>query len=178
MKTIFKIQVTFLLAICLGSCSSAQLISNKSPEFNDTSSRIYIVLGGDRDASYFMKSLRYYLHTDLKESGVTSKVYIPNALALNNENTYKEEIRNFKPDLVLFIEATKVASKQQYNQYPNTSTSNQSYAEFELELSKPSETDLIWKSIMSVSGNLLSMPPAKKASKAILKQFIEDGIII
>lgn len=174
MKRTFKIQLFLLLIFCMSSCASAGLLSNKSSEFDKPVSRIYVVMGGNNNAGHLIKSIRYYLHKEFSDNMVVSKFFIPSSLALSNDKTIKNQIQSFKPDVVLFIDATNV-SRSQGGMY---STSPYDYAELELQISKPGETDLLWKGEMSVTGNLFSNAPGKKASKAIRKQLIKDNVIV
>lgn len=172
--------VTLFLAT---SCVTSKITSNKSTDFNDKISKLYIVVKGTDSAEPFFESFTAELGNSLTQKGIESKVKYYDPLSLESENDANQNITDYKPNLVMIINQTE--SRQTMNSGFNNGFGNAGWGygnsntggTFDVKIFQPNSKTPVWRANLKADGQFGLKSAAKKACETLIEKLIEDKLL-
>jgi hypothetical protein len=169
-----KTRIIFSVLIFTFSCASSKIDSNKSPEFTQKVSKIYITLRVSEGSRNFFRPFIYdYLQPELKKHNVETTVYDFGSLSLESDKDVIGKINVYNPDVVMSIVQTERRATTGY--YGNGETG----ATMDIKMFLPGKENPIWRASLKVDGNfeIASYAASKKATARLIEKLQQDDII-
>lgn len=171
-KIIQSILTLSLLTILFTSCVTTKIDSNKSSDFNQKVSRIYITARGSDSSKEFMKALTNYLKVELNKHGVESMVYYFDPLSLETEKDLGDKINNYNPDVVMSIGQTERRSTA--GPYGGVTETG---ATLDIRLFVPNRDNPVWRGSLKADGSFGVGTTSQSSAIKIVEKLKLDGVI-
>lgn len=161
------------------SCVTTKITSNKSADFNEKISKLYIIMKGTESVEPFFKSFSSELVNSLTLKGIESKVVLSDPLSLESEIDVNQKIIDYKPNLLMIIQQTE--SRQTVNSGFGSSGwgygSSDTGATFDVKFFQPNLKNPIWRGNLKADGQFGLRSSASKACEAFIAKLIEDKLL-
>jgi len=173
MKKIYSIGILFLLT----SCVTSKITSNKSPDFNEKITKLFIMVKGTDSAKSFFKSFTSQFSNSLSQRGIESKTHYFDPLSLESESDINKKNSSYNSNLIMIINQTE--SRQTINQngfgwgYGGTNTGGT----FDVRIFQPNSKNPVWRGNLKADGQFGLQTSAKKATEKLIEKLIEDGLL-
>lgn len=171
-KLIKSILTLAILITLFSSCVTTKIDSNKSPDFNQKISKIYITARGSDSSKEFMKSLTNYLKVELNKHGVECTVHYFDPLSLETEKDLGEKIKNYNPDVVMSIGQTERRSTAGY--YGSVTETG---ATLDIRMFIPNRENPVWRGSLKADGSFGVGTTAQSSAVKIVEKLKLDGVI-
>lgn len=174
MRGVFRKWLALGLIISVASsCTTTKISSNKSPDFNQKVSRVFLTVRGSEGSKKFMQPLATSLQSELKNHGVESSHHYFDPLSLETEKDLIQKIREYNPDVVMSIVQTERRSTS--GQYGNAETG----ATLDIRLLIPNQDKPVWRASLIVDGNfeVAAGSAAQQSASKLIEKLKMDGII-
>jgi len=173
MKVIFLnfFALGFIITLA-SSCTTTKIDSNKSPNFNQKVSKIFLTVRGSEGSKEFMKPLTTSLVSELTTHGVECNYYTFDPLSLETDKDLIEKIKIYNPDVVMTVVQTerRVTS--------GSMGRAETGATLDIRLFIPNQDNPVWRASVKVDGNFeVALNPAKQTTAKIIEKLKMDGII-
>ena len=167
-----RLFIALVMTLTFQSCISTKIESNKSPDFNQKISKIYITVKGS--SQKYMKQLTGYILSGLKSHGVEAVVYYYDPLSLDTEKDILEKIKAYNPDLVMSIGQTEKRATSNYYYGTNTTVTG---ATLDIKLFIPDKENPVWRASLKTDSDLGVVNASESSAKKIISKMKDDGII-
>ena len=152
----------FWLLLILTGCTSANIVSNKSPDFENTSNKVFFEIESSLKMTSFYKNFMNELNLLLTLNDVESTYSI-------NENS-SDKIFKYEPSVVIKIRQTSSSrNSDHFIENPG--------ATFDLQLFKPQGENMLWRSTLTLNSYSNINQAAKTGAKTLMNKMIDDNII-
>ncbi len=182
MKTIVHFgAIAILVASMFTSCAVAKIEANKSKQFNEKLSSIFIAVEGEPFYAEFINTIVDEMQKELKTKGVKVEINLHQALSLENEEDFKARVDELNPNAVLLIKENSVYVNAVNNPtYIFLSAAsaelNKKYL-YDFRLTSQASNKIIWRATLNSNVLLLTQAIAKEAALKMIKQMELDGLI-
>lgn len=165
------------------SCVTSKITSNKSTDFNEKISKLYIVVKGTDSAESFFESFTAELGNSLTQKGIESKVKYSDPLSLESENDVNQYINDYNPNLIMIVNQTE--SRQTMNSGFNNGFGNTGWGygssntggTFDVKIFQPNSKNPIWRANLKADGQFGLKTSTKKACEKLIEKLIEDELL-
>ena len=165
------------------SCVTSKITSNKSPDFNEKITKLYIILKGTDSAEPFLKAFEKELSNSLTIKGIESKVNYSDPLSLESESDANQNITDYKPNLLLVINQTE--SRQTMNGGFNNGFGNAGLGygsvntggTFDVKIFQVNSKNPVWRGNLKADGQFGLKSSAIKACETLIAKLIEDKLL-
>lgn len=159
-----KILLLSLLILVLQSCATVNISSNTDTGYTRKPKKIYIEVRCKKDMNQFCNNLTNGLRIDFKSKAIETESHVYDRLALENEESRNQEIKNYNPEAILLIQQTVTGIEN------NT---------FELTIIDPIAKKPVWKSELSTTVGAYGDADqlVKKSRKTIINKLTADGLL-
>ncbi|MDN5204619.1 hypothetical protein QQ008_24720 [Fulvivirgaceae bacterium BMA10] len=168
-----KIALGFV--IILSGCISANITSNKAPDFNEKIGRLYIVVRGSDNAKHFFDSFNNYLDQSLKSKGVETSYHYFGPLSLESEEDVDNKIKEFGPKLLMTIQQTE--SRNTIHRHETSLTTTNTGASFDIRLIRPDSKSTMWRANLSSFASYGLSGSAKSSVDKLIEKLTTDGLL-
>ncbi len=171
-KSPHRLFFAVITTLLFQSCVSTKIESNKSPDFNQKVSKIYIKVQGS--SQKYMKQLIDYILPELKSHGIEAATYYYDPLSLDSEKDILEEIKAYNPDVVMSIGQTeKRATSNNYYGTHATVTG----ATLDIKIFIPGKENPVWRASLKTDSDFGVANASESSAKKIINKLKDDGII-
>lgn len=164
----------FLVSIFSSGCVTSKITSNKSPDFNEKISKVYLLIKGSKGAKEFSYSFKTaFLHA-LSARGITSDYYVMDELALESDKDINEKILKFNPQVVMVMTQTESES---YSQNNFGGSHNISSGVFDIKMMTSESDKPVWRASLEAYGGYGIDMAVKKSVKRLIDKLTIDKLI-
>jgi hypothetical protein len=161
-----------LLLMILTSCVTANITSNKSPDFTQKVQKIFITGRSSEASKAYLQSVVRYTQTYLKAHKVETEFYYFDQLSLVSDSELNDRINQYNPDAVMVINETERRSRQgQFYQTINSGST------CDIKLFLIGKDNPVWRASLVADGNQGVEEASEQASKYLYDKLKTDGII-
>lgn len=168
---------TILVGISLTSCTSINVISNKSESFNKRIQKIYIICEGTRNQTTFYSVFRNLMHQALSLRGVDSEIKVKHYLSLETDSAIYAKVNAYRPEVVVVVNQSEAAKMKIVNTGPQGSGgyahgygSAKAMDVFDLIMTEYPKKDPVWRASLEVGSSEDNSFSAEGAVKALIKK--------
>lgn len=152
----------------LSGCTSSKITSNKSPEFNDKLSKVFLVMRSGTGSKEFAYSFKTAFLRSLESRGIASAYHIYDPLSLESEKQVSEKIEKFNPQALIIINQTE---SRGYN------AKNVIGGVFDIRIMLQNSDAPIWRANLDANGESGIEYAVDKAVKKLIDRLIVDKMI-
>lgn len=170
-----KKAVSILALFILTSCGTSHIASNKSPDFNEKISRLFIMIKGADSSHQFFQRFTGDFNIALEEKGIESETYYFDHLSLDPESDINGKISSYQPNLTMTINQTE--SRKLVTSHGFISSTTDTGGSFEVQIFQPNSKKPVWKAYLQADSEFGLEIAAKKACQKLITQLIEDKLL-
>ncbi len=168
----FQIFSICILAIYLQSCITASIVSNKSPDFTNKISKIYVLSRSSPASKAYVISATNLMSQKLNAKGITNTFYYMDELALESEKSILKKVEEYKPDVYMIMSETERRTKVgQFGITTNTGCT------MDLKMFIPDRETPVWRATLTADGSMGVEEAYEKAALYFMEKLKADGII-
>ena len=161
-----------LMITLLGNCVTTNMQSDKSPDFTQKISKIYITVKTTGSSKMYMKAFAKYTLTALKTHNVEAAVHYFDPESSERANDILKKIKNYNPDVIMEVEQTE--SRMASGAHRNGTVTG---ATLDIKLYLPNKESPVWKGSLKADGSLGLASAAQSSAKKIVQKLKVDGMI-
>jgi hypothetical protein len=163
-----------VLAFLLGSCVSSNIRSNKSPDFNEKITKLFIIGKVGEKAKYFYSALATNFVASLKEKGIEVRTFYVDPLSLDSDEDMTKRIALYDPNLVMIINQTE--SRENVNGF-GFGGGFTIGGTFDIKMFQPNSKNPVWRANLKADSSVDLKDAAKNANKKLVEKLIEDKLL-
>jgi len=166
--------VLLFLIVATSGCVTSSISSNKSPDFNQKITRLYLVIRSSKGAKEFSYSFKTEFLRTLSSRGIVTDYEVLDELALESDKDLTDKISNFGPQVVMVMNQTE--SKSNAGQTFGASH-NISGGTFDIKLLLPASDKPVWRASLDAYGDSGIEAAVDKSVRNLVTKLTEDGLI-
>ena len=159
-------------ALLVSGCVHTKIESNKSPDFHQPVSKIYVTVKGS--SQKYMKRLSDNMQAALDSAGIQAVTYYYDPLSLDTEKDVEEKIKAYHPDLVMLIGQTE---RRAYSGSRSTTNRLETGLTLDIRLFIPDKEKPVWRANLRADSDFGINHASENSAKKIIHQLKEDGMI-
>ncbi|MEM6721286.1 MAG: hypothetical protein AAF611_18305 [Bacteroidota bacterium] len=165
--------IPLVFVLLLTSCVTSNIRSNKSPDFNEKITKLFVIGKVADNSKFFYGSLATNFVASLKDRGVEVRTYYIDPLSLEPEEDITKRIKLYNPNLIMMISQTE--SRVQSDGFGFVGVA--SGGTFDVKIFKPNSKNPSWRANLKIDTAANLENAAKKANQTLVEKLIEDGLL-
>jgi|HubBroStandDraft_6_1064221.scaffolds.fasta_scaffold490038_2 hypothetical protein len=170
---------TVLLLSCyvlllLGCGPVVHLSANKSPDYNEKLTKVYLLIRSAKGASKFADGFKAGFLSEMTKRNIAADSYVIEPLALEGDKDITARIAQYGPQAVVFMNQTESVSTSGGT---FSKTNPVTSATFDIKILLPGSDKPVWRGNMVASGNSHVTEAVEKAVTTLIRQMATDGLI-
>lgn len=161
-----------LLIVLLTNCVTTNIQSDKSSDFTQKISKIYITVKAVGSSKMYMKALTKYTLMELKNHDVEATVHYFDPGSSERANDILKKIKNYNPDVIMELQQTEKRMASGAHR-KGTETG----ATLDIKLYLPNKSVSVWSGSLKAEGSLGLASAAQSSAKKIVQKLKSDGVI-
>ncbi|MEZ4797723.1 MAG: hypothetical protein R2785_11215 [Flavobacteriaceae bacterium] len=160
------------------SCVTSKITSNKSPNFNEKISKLYVMVKGTDSAKPFFYSFTDELRASLKSKGIESTVKYIDPLSLESESDINQGINDFGANLIMIINQTesRTTVNNGYGWGWGSSGTNTG-GTFDVQIFQLNSKNPVWRANLKADGSFGLKSSAKLACEKLIGKLLQDSLL-
>ncbi|HMI06993.1 MAG TPA: hypothetical protein VK528_05580 [Flavobacterium sp.] len=187
-----KLLLIGLLLVIAGCGIKTHIDSNKSPDFSEKITKLYILVKQSDSSKPFLYPFVTNFETELTAKGIAFEEYYMDPLSLESEEDIQKKIQDYGPNTVMIISQSE--SRITHSSHTNSgfgSGFNNGYGgfggsssgrtisggTFDIKIFKPAGKNPVWRANLSADTPSGIKKAVKKANEIFIEKLISDKLI-
>jgi hypothetical protein len=167
----------FSVLLLTTACGTSRISSNKSPDFNDKLTKIYLLVKAGKGTTSFAQQFQDAFFAELAKRNIATDGYIVQPLALESDEDIHKKIEKFNPQVLMIMQQTQAERYAGVGMNSIYAQNNVNGATFDIKLLLPGSDKPVWRASLESHGDYGILAAVNKSVKRLIDELTQDGLL-